>query len=446
MAELLEKHLDDMRKVGVSQAICDGIAHHIEMAPQPQLYRISPFRMADAWSLDRNDVLNAFLYGTKAGIFDLEWDIKCPSCKGPTTVSATLAELISKAHCNYCQIDIDGGFDNAVEVTFRVNPNIRNIGNVPFLDVMQAWIHIEEPFTISADPGGQQEVHITLTPGSYHMYQPGFGVSRPLVVTEKQVETPRVVEYTYDGENLVRGKEWLGTGPFVLRLLNQSDERAEFEFSRAKDFPWVSGAMVASNQIFRDYFSAELISSDESFAVQHIVFVFTDIKGSTELYERQGDSKAYYLVKEHFKILKETVTRNNGAIVKTIGDAIMASFLVSSDATSAVFEMHNAFHEFNTEHLDLDDIVIKVGMHRGPCIAVTSNDRLDYFGRVVNIAARVQGLSGGKDIMMSKQFYEEPGIQEQVQDHGWKVKPMQATLKGVQGLYDVMHITKGETS
>lgn len=442
MSELMKQKLSDLEQVGVSPQICENLANYVENAPALRLHQISPFRIADTWEMDRNEVLNAFLYGTKAGIFDLEWDIKCPSCTGPTSSKKTLADLISKSHCDYCQIDINGSFDDAVEVTFSVNPGIRDTGNLNPIEIMRSWMQMEDPMTFSADPNDQQEVKMSLTPGSYHMFSRELGVSCPLLVTEEEVETERLLEYTYDGQKLTRDTERYGTGLFSIRLMNKTLSEVEFMFTRLKAFPWVSGAMVASNQIFRDYFSSELISADETFSVKNVVFVFTDIKSSTNLYERRGDSKAYYLVKEHFKIMTEKVNAYNGAIVKTIGDAIMATFLSSGDAMNAVFEMHKAFDEFNAKEELQDDIIIKVGVHRGPCIAVTSNDKLDYFGRTVNIAARVQGLSGGRDVMVSNDMYKELGMQELINKRGWKTRNIQATLKGIQGPYDVVHLTR----
>ena len=81
----------------------------------------------------------------------------------------------------------------------------------------------------------------------------------------------------------------------------------------------------------------------------------------------------------------------HGAIVKTIGDAVMAVFDNPVEATSAALEMIDALNEFN--HTISQELILKVGIHRGHSMAVTDNERIDYFGQSVNIAARVQGLA-----------------------------------------------------
>lgn len=441
MLELLEEKLSEMKQVGVSPVICERIGDFIENGPLAHMRFISPFRMADTWKLNRFEVLDAFLYGTLSGVFELEWDIKCPYCKGPTSEASTLVQLMAKSRCNMCHIDIDGSLDEAVEVTLRVSSSFRDTSDLTSFEIMGSWMQFEEPITFEVDPQDQQMIKMPLEPGAYHLFNESTWGSTLMVFDEK-ADFERTVEYTYDGQSLSLQTECQKTGPFAIKLHNQSSSELELTFARAKRFPWVSGATVASNQIFRDYFSSELISPDESFSVKNIVFVFTDIKGSTELYERRGDSKAYYLVKEHFKIMTEVVKKHHGAIVKTIGDAIMATFLSAEDSVKAVFEMQQAFEVFNEREKSRDDIIIKIGVHKGACIAVTSNDKLDYFGRTVNIAARVQGLSGGNDIMLSKTVYDELNIKELVGSYGWKTKPIQANLKGVQGLYDIIHITK----
>jgi class 3 adenylate cyclase len=131
--------------------------------------------------------------------------------------------------------------------------------------------------------------------------------------------------------------------------------------------------------------------------------------GSTELYERFGDAQAFALVKEHFHIMERIVRANDGGIVKTIGDAVMAVFVDPRDAMRSAVEMIEAFDDLETARRLKDSIVVKVGIHHGPCIAVTLNERLDYFGTTVNIAARVQGLSDGRDVMASGAMFAESG-------------------------------------
>ena len=120
-------------------------------------------------------------------------------------------------------------------------------------------------------------------------------------------------------------------GRIDLTVTNDSASDLDIVFAKARDAAWTDAALVSSLQEFRDMFAEEMVSPDESFSIENIRIIFTDIKSSTEMYERLGDSKAFYLVKEHFKILKDVVSANGGAVVKTIGDAVMSGVYFATE-------------------------------------------------------------------------------------------------------------------
>ncbi len=93
------------------------------------------------------------------------------------------------------------------------------------------------------------------------------------------------------------------------------------------EVPFLSGAEALSNQTFLDLFDSETIVAGEGLTVRRLALLFTDLQGSTALYDRIGDMKAFDLVRLHFGHLRECIARNSGALVKTIGDAVMASFV-----------------------------------------------------------------------------------------------------------------------
>ena len=208
------------------------------------------------------------------------------------------------------------------------------------------------------------------------------------------------------------------------------------------DPEWIDAALATTLQEFRDFFSKEMLSPQETFSIRNLAVIFTDIKGSTEMYERLGDSKAFYLVKEHFKIMEDVVRRNDGGIVKTIGDAVMAVFRRPDQAIDAAREMIDRFDAFNLENRTKDQIVIKVGVHAGPCIAVTLNERIDYFGTSVNTAARIQGLSDGRDVMVSERFFRESGAARSLKASGWAWESFTTSLKGLKGAQEVYKLVK----
>jgi|SRR5262249_5819859 len=96
-------------------------------------------------------------------------------------------------------------------------------------------------------------------------------------------------------------------------------------------------------------------------------------------------------------------------MTKTIGDAVMAAFSTPADAVRAALEMREAVEDLNRDRPQRD-FILKVGMHKGAAIAVTLNERPDYFGQTVNIAARVENLAGGDEICLSEDVYDAPDV------------------------------------
>ena len=179
-----------------------------------------------------------------------------------------------------------------------------------------------------------------------------------------------------------------------------------------------------TTQVFRDLFRAESIPSQGGLGLKNLTVLFTDLKGSTELYSRMGDMRAYSLVGEHFGLLREVVAARGGAVVKTIGDAVMASFPTPAPALEAAMVM-------NREIAKVGDLELKIGLHAGPCIAVDLNERLDYFGQTVNIAARVQGIADSRQIVCTDVVRDAPGAAEVIAALSPVGSRELAALKGV---------------
>jgi class 3 adenylate cyclase len=179
-------------------------------------------------------------------------------------------------------------------------------------------------------------------------------------------------------------------------------------------------------------------------AVERATILFTDLVGSTAMYEQLGDAPAFRLVWTHFDVLREIISNHRGAIVKTIGDAIMAVFMRPEDALAAAGELHARIGAECKERGHSHPVTLKIGMHDGPCIAVTLNERLDYFGSTVNLAARVEAQSKGGDIVVSRVLADETQDAEKLRAAGWRAEPIAAHCKGFKEPIPMLRFTKDE--
>jgi class 3 adenylate cyclase len=199
---------------------------------------------------------------------------------------------------------------------------------------------------------------------------------------------------------------------------------------------WSDDAATAADvtrlQVFRDLFAHEALRPGEQISVGSLSILFTDLRGSTRLYQEIGDAPAFGRVLDHFDVLKGAIAEEEGALVKTIGDAVMAVF---PRPVAGVRAMLRAQGILANPPGDLLPLFLKAGVHHGPCIAVTLNDRLDYFGSTVNMAARLEGLSTGGDVVITDAIHDDPEIAELLggEDSEFSAEPFEATLKGFEG-------------
>ena len=183
---------------------------------------------------------------------------------------------------------------------------------------------------------------------------------------------------------------------------------------------------MTSLQLFRDLFSAEALRPEEQISVGRVVVLFTDLVGSTRLYREIGDAPAFGRVMSHFDVLKDKIALHGGAIVKTMGDAVLAVFTSPLPALEAMLEAQVELARADPP------LLLKAGLHLGPCIAVTLNDRLDYFGTTVNFAARLAHAAQGAEVVLSDPAHRDPQVTAWLHNPppGVVLEEHQAELKG----------------
>ncbi len=223
------------------------------------------------------------------------------------------------------------------------------------------------------------------------------------------------------------------------------DDDAFGDVERPEGVQMLTGLDMMHYPAFRNIFRDEVLSRREQLKITAVTLLFTDITGSTQMYEKLGDTVAYNIVRDHFDILFSEIESHNGVIIKTIGDAVMASFRSNEEAVRCILNGMGRFEEYNQER-DLDHQVrIKIGLHRGPAILVTLNERLDYFGSTVNKAARIQGFAQSDQILLSQEVYETAGVQQVIEsENKMYIRPMSLDLKGLEGQHGVYALSRNE--
>ncbi len=387
---------------GTDASLMARLEDFLERADELSVQRIRPYALADRWQVDRRAVLEMFLRATRAGVFDMSWDLLCPSCRGTTEGHTNLGDVHGTSHCSTCQIDFTVNFDHNIEVIFRPNPSVRN---VDFDAAFCAGSPQLQPHVVMSQPisalhslpvpieleRGRYTLRASNAPGSISISADADGASQADL---------RVSSFGWPPD-----QQHVSLHP-TLNLVNATEAETTFQLERtAWSDESSTAADVTALQVFRDLFASEVVRPGEEISIGSVTLMFTDLRDSTRMYRVIGDASAFGRVREHFEILEKAVAAEGGAIVKTMGDAVMATFRHPIDALKAIW---NAQSEI-TEHGE-PMLWLKAGLHKGPCIVVNLNERLDYFGSTVNIAARLPNFSKGGELILSETFYEDPEI------------------------------------
>lgn len=462
----------------------------IRSAPDFDLFRVNPVQYAVERGMTEAEALDLFLYASKVGLFEMDWHIVCPHCGFIIDSLHNMSQLRIHYLCPICGAERDYALDDYIQVAFSISPQVRDIQYhhpellsiedlylnyrlskdvISPLPAFPSWrdavIYVTK-YLCYVQPGEKVTAELELPPGilratdgrtsfqlsvTHEQNEQASVIPIRLVNGQFQSDDPEMqprslIRHTADNQPVQFRfdlERELPSGRVVIELENMQDRRSALCIYHTGELPppvlalkpSLSGKKLLTTQTFRDLFRSEVVTTNETLSIKDITFLFTDLKGSTAMYEQIGDAKAYFLVHQHFDVLSRVIRDRNGAIVKTIGDAVMAVFDNPVEATSAALEMIDALNEFS--HTISQELILKVGIHRGHSVAVTVNEHIDYFGQNVNIAARVQALADANKVYITADVYNSPGVSDVFKAH--HVVPDEVLVKGVS---EKLHVYK----
>jgi adenylate cyclase len=422
---VLAERLSRLRTVGADSYALARLEAFLRQGADVEMTHIRPRALAREWKMDDWDLLRLLLVATRNGLFQFRWEVLCPNCRSSRSApAATLSGLKREAHCDVCDIRFDGEFDQSVELKFSVHPGVRPVP--------------EQTFCL-AGPGGKPHVVVQalLQPGEEREWRwpedmNGLRLRSPQVAAPwsgEPLPTAGVLECRSDGFAVVDGEREVG-----LRLRNPNAFPVQIVLERVARDPDVLTAAEATNwQLFRELFATEVVSPDEQVTMGEQVVLFTDLRGSTAMYHDLGDAAAYARVRDHFGVVIAAIQARHGGVVKTIGDAVMAVFSRAEDGFAAADAMFKGIDTANRAGPDRLQLVLKAGLHAGPCLAVNANDRLDYFGTTINLAARLVDCSRGGELAVSDDVFARASVRGWLGGRLLTAEPGQIVPRGFTG-------------
>jgi adenylate cyclase len=431
-----DRLLFQLEMMPVEQSCVPLLKDRIIYHGDDEVVDMRPYGIADEWNVSRVDVLRLFLYATKIGLLNLSWHLICPNCRVSKYSAESLSLIKEQFHCDFCGINYNLQFDKYVELCFSVHPNIRKanaqvycIGGPAITPHVFAQCYVEKGKDGVIDCGYYDEsVRIRVL-----KYNHIVNIHTEREAQQESFPGPgERVHLHYDEQGWDTNEVVLPASGSALHIHNAAERDIVVALEKADwDDMVVTAAKVSTMYEFRGMFSSEVLAPGTQIGVESLTFLFSDLLGSTIFYETVGDARAYGQVRRHFDFMEQWIHKSQGTIVKTMGDAVMAIFETPENALQAAIDIQTHVDEFNQGSSNDDRIVIKIGLHHGAAIAVNSNDKIDYFGQTVNIASRIQSLSKGGDIVLSKETSLRVGMKDLLERSRAQVARFDATVKGI---------------
>src|SRR6195256_3971994 len=457
------------------EAVVDVLERMVREAPDHALNRMNPLDLAakafagEKAGVREERVIAALLHAVSLGLMEMTWSVMCPSCAGVLSANKSLKTLNSAQYnCAFCAAGYETSLDNLVEVTFTVSPRVRKIAaHAP--DELSAAEYYRQIFWSSAidlpgdvekllaevtlemvdlPPGERAILSLQAPAGTLIVFDPVTHTAQFLDVGGEETGEGQTQSVIFNKVQVPVDTIALRPGPLRLALENRTDGRVRptvWLMNQALDDllkrrkPILTAKRLLTNQTFRDIYRTETLAIGQRLKILSLTFLFSDLKDSTALYERVGDLVAFDLVNEHFRLLQEIIASERGAVVKTVGDAVMAAFETPDRAIAAAIRMREAMSDLGSQRQH-QSLILKMGIHEGSCLAVTLNAQQDYFGQTVNIASRVQGLAASRSIVVTESVVENAQARSLLETNGLKATPRRVALSGIADKVSVYEI------
>jgi class 3 adenylate cyclase len=448
----------------------DMLERMVREAPDHALNKMNAIDLAADAGVDEERLIAALLNAVGLGIFEMTWSVTCPSCAGVLSANKSLKTLDrAQYNCAFCAAGYETTLDDLVEVTFTVSPRLRKIAahSPDQLSVTEYYRQIfwssaiELPAdleklwreatleTVDLPPGERAILSLHPPKGTLIVFDPVTHTAQFIEVSGEEASERQNLSMIFNKLQVPVEAAAVRPGALRLALENRTDGRVLptiWMANQALDDllkqrkPVLTAKRLLTNQTFRDIHRTDTLAIGQRLKILSLTFLFSDLKDSTALYERVGDLVAFDLVNEHFRLLQEIIASERGAVVKTIGDAIMATFETPDRAIAAALRMREAMSDLGAERQH-QSLHLKMGIHEGSCLAVTLNAQQDYFGQTVNIASRVQGIAASRSIAVTESVVENAQARALLESNGLTPMPRRVALSGIADKVSIYEIS-----
>jgi eukaryotic-like serine/threonine-protein kinase len=411
----LRRGLAEIEEKGVNPAVAEKLGEFLEIAADQEVARVRPLAVADSLAVDSSQFIGACLHAAREGLLVMLWDILCPICRVPSQIQDSLRSIKGHGRCEACNLDFELDFANSVELIFRAHPDVRAtelgvycIGGPSHSPHVAAQVRIA--------PGERLNLALALADGAYRLRGPQlpFAIDFRVAANSRASNWELLLSRRPDSHS----PRVLKSGAQTISLINDSQQELVVRVERtAPRTDALTAARAASMPLFRELFPTETLAPGQLVSVAQITLLVTELDDVGRLYRELGDAATFARIHEHFRLLEDAVRREAGAVVKTAQGGLIATFNDAASAVRAAIEMSRLLARSN----DTKDLSIRCGVHRGPAYTATINDRLDYFGTTVSVAANLPRFAIPGGVVITRAVAGDLQVQEQLE--AFKIDP-----------------------
>lgn len=370
------------------------LAKIISSFDDDELYKIQVPELAERFNFNQDELLSSFLEAAKLGIYELNWDVICPHCKGKRSRTHSLADIVMEDECTPCKLKFKVDSLNKIDVNFSVHPKYRTVQEISFCAAEPA----KKPHILFNDIiASKKTIKLENDLIKKHYRVRSIGKSNENIIEIDQLENEDVKI------KLSQNKIHHTTNKSNIEIHNDTNEELNIIFESLEEPKYtLSPLHVFNNKTFKTLFRDQKLNAGIQLQLPDQIILFSDVVDSTNFYQSAGDKEAFKQINQHFNIVERVIDQHQGIIIKTIGDAVMATFKSVQSATEAARIIIQAIEKDSVCHLKL-----RFSLHSGPVIAVNHNTGIDYFGNTVNLSAKLQAISNANEISISEKIYLE---------------------------------------
>ncbi len=376
---LLERIVNRLSQRQLNRTALLRVTDYVRTAAAQDVSHIRPRALARKLNLATESVIDVCLHGVHEGLFELSWDVICPSCRIATQSQDAIENIKKHARCEACDFDFEVDFGTSVEMIVRVSPQIRQLDTGQYCIGGPAHSpHVVAQARVAANETVQ--LGLELPEGRYVLRGPQLPFSIALNVTHAAQEDRLFVDLSLCAAR--QSSIDLRTQRQLITVSNHGSGEVLVRIERsAIPDDAITALQAAGMPFFRRSFPDQIPTAEQVAGTQHLTFVVVTTHRTESLANRYGELRSCDLLKNHLDLLVDLATRFGGSLVRPHEEGGLLAFRNLESAIQAVNVIDETIPVLNGVAAWQPVIAI----HQALVVMTTINGQIEYLGSALRV-------------------------------------------------------------